>query len=897
MPNTLTTIFTSTPASEPVESPHPNTGAYVLGTQLANGTWQVIHTLVTKTSTPPTVTGRLKNFPAVAASVVASGNVLNNVLAQPTGTSAVASSASAINATVSSNANATAYRLLTAMAAAGPYSPLYQGAAAGFAHTGLTAGTTYYYEWQYVGGGYFDDSPVSGPFSGSTGVTDYKVTPVAADWVSNVISGATYSATGQLSPLSYIYVSTDATSVTTAQHSQLPEGGAMSAIGILSGTSLVESVSTDFTGAVQQINSVLPGSGQRLLKIVTGPSRETNSAHTVAQTNVDSLVFHNATNATIVAQPTPASRIVIGGDSISSGFITTHPASDSTARQLETLLGYQVAVYGWGNRSFGRDQFTAAQQDAVVTSIAAWLNAPGVSLKEYWGELGINDVFGFGTQTAAALRPVIASFYAKLQAAVPGIRIWAQSPTYHTNTYASYNVDTAANYAAAFIGAASDVANVVYVDGTSLTTNDATVLAADNVHLNTLGQSQAAQTMYNIINAVAQPFVLGTKFLRIDGSENFAYTSFTVALSFTANVSTANSLGQLAVHGYNPPNGTYYTLGSFAIYVNGGQVIAYAPDGTTTPTPDANKLTATCPTSGVVIVMYSAGPSGQQLRVGSTVINGPGLTLASTAGIKLAIGATPTAATGTATQANILNCPASNFSLFKRVLTTAEKDSVVAANGVLSQALATDAALLSYSRLIPQSTASTALLDNVTNTLRIQVLTANATANTGFILSAGMTYANNVFTRTGAYTNSPDVYATGREGIATGGTGLLGTIDFGTIGGTAGRVILTPVLDAAALAGEGDSPGFYIDTRGSATYGILKNHAFVNPAGAPVSVGSATTIRVLKYADRLDYELGGTVVYTYAYASTAGPHIPKIYLYEQNITLTGLTLTGNLVSV
>jgi lysophospholipase L1-like esterase len=728
--------------------------------------------------------------------------------------------------------------------------------------------------------------------------TDYTVTPVATDWVSNVISGAAYSATGQLSPLSYIYVSTDATSISTNQHTQLPDAGTLSAIGILSGTALVESLSTDFTGAVQQVKSNLPGTGQRLLKFVTGPSREIGSTHNVAETNIDSLVFHGGTNAAIVAQPTPPSRIVIGGDSISSGFIATHPTSEGTARQLENLLGYQVAVYAWGGRSFGRDQFTSAQQDAVVASIAAWLNAPGVSLKEYWGELGINDVFGFGTQTAAALRPAIASFYAKLQAAVPGIRIWAQGNTYHTQLYTSYNIDTAANYSAAFIGAASDTANVVYVDGLGLTTNDSTVLAADGVHLNTLGQTQAAQAMYNIINGVSQPFVLGTKFLRIDGSDAFAYTEFTAALNFTANASVGTSNGQLVVHGYNGPN-TVYTVGSFAIYVNGGSIAAFLQDGTTNATPGANVLTIPCPSSGPVMVIYSGGPNGQQLRVGNTVLNAAGRSLASPSGIKMSIGATPTAPTGSATQGNNLNCPITNFSFFKRVLSTAEKDSLVAGNGILSQTLATDASLLSYSRLIPQSPSSTALLDNVSNTLRIQVLIVNsstpppAPGAANFTLLTGMSFSGNVLTRTAANTNNPDAFAVANMSIIKGSTtGEQGRINWGTTGGTAGRFINGPVFDKAVAAGATTSPpAFYLDTA-NAYYNVLKQ-----PAGFLFSpnVTPGSKYETVIYVDHLDYVVDGAVKYTDSTAPVF-PYVPKVFMYTQGASLTGVTLTGYLAA-
>ena len=168
MPNTITSIFVSNPATEPVEAPHPNTGVYVTGTQaVAGGPWTVVHTLVSKTSSPPTITARLKNFPAVGASGVVSSNVLNNILATPTGAAATGTSSSAINVAVSSSANQTAYRLLAADTSTGPFTQVYQGATASYPHTGLSAAATKFYKWQYVGGGYYDDSPLSAVFSGA----------------------------------------------------------------------------------------------------------------------------------------------------------------------------------------------------------------------------------------------------------------------------------------------------------------------------------------------------------------------------------------------------------------------------------------------------------------------------------------------------------------------------------------------------------------------------------------------------------------------------------------------------------------------------------------------------------------------------------------------------------
>ena len=180
MPNTLTSIFRSVPSTEPVEAPHPNTGTYVTGTQLADGTWQVVHTAITKTASPLTMTGRLKNFPAITASIIASGNILNIQQAAPTGLSAVGSSTTSINVTGSSSANAAAYRFLSGSAQAGPFTLLVTQASATYNHTGLAGGAVVWYQMQYVGGGFYDDSPVSVSFSGTAAVASFANADIAS---------------------------------------------------------------------------------------------------------------------------------------------------------------------------------------------------------------------------------------------------------------------------------------------------------------------------------------------------------------------------------------------------------------------------------------------------------------------------------------------------------------------------------------------------------------------------------------------------------------------------------------------------------------------------------------------------------------------------------------------
>lgn len=179
MPNSLISVFVSTPATEPVEAPHPNTGVYVTGTQAATGgPWAVRHDNVTKTATPLTMVGRLKNYPAVTVSVVATGgpngngNIFNAIPAAPAGLSATGTS-TGINVTASTSPNGLANRILASDTATGTFLQIYQGTASQYPHP-VAAGATKYYRYQYVGAGFFDDSPLSVVFqatatAGATG--------------------------------------------------------------------------------------------------------------------------------------------------------------------------------------------------------------------------------------------------------------------------------------------------------------------------------------------------------------------------------------------------------------------------------------------------------------------------------------------------------------------------------------------------------------------------------------------------------------------------------------------------------------------------------------------------------------------------------------------------------
>ena len=146
----------------------------------------------------------------------------------------------------------------------------------------------------------------------------------------------------------------------------------------------------------------LPGSGTKLLRIADGPQSLPGDQGEVQGGWLTHLTFPTGTTNSLI-QPTPTSNcLIITGDSIiSEGYASTVPGRDGASYLLRGLLGCDVKVSGWGNRSFARslgtDALLEAEAQRVVTGFGSAVN------KTWLLALGTNDeVLNYATASEAA---------------------------------------------------------------------------------------------------------------------------------------------------------------------------------------------------------------------------------------------------------------------------------------------------------------------------------------------------------------------------------------------------------------------------------------------------------------------------------------------------------------
>ena len=480
MPNTLTTIFRTVPSTEPAEAPHPNTGVYVTGTQLADGTWQVVHTLINKTANPLTITGRLKNFPAITASIVASGNILNIQQPAPTGVSAVGSGTTSISITGNSGANATAYRFYSGSAQAGPFTVLITQASATYNNAGLAAGAVVWYQMQYVGGGFYDDSPVSAAFSGTAGAAIVVLTPALSDFTYNVRNStdsppfsALSSLYVNLSGAAYVdveYTNTRAVPAATANGQPDPYGVSVNSLGVFDSVFLASAVGT---GLVSRVTFANAAAGVR--QFIQGvQERNAGDTGTFGETHITKLTFPAGSTAFFQKPTANTDRLLVLGDSKSVGVYSSNPGRTAW---MPVLRGKRPAIDiysdGWGYR-----RASVALVDAPTRAVLI-ANAVRLGITRYVVALATNDR-GAGLDPATVMA-LVSAMADELRAQIPAIIFYVELE-YNNGVAANTAWRTAAQNSK---GARTDWYR--FIDPSNPTT-------ADGTHPNDAGQTAVASS-------------------------------------------------------------------------------------------------------------------------------------------------------------------------------------------------------------------------------------------------------------------------------------------------------------------------------------------------------------------------------------------------------------------
>ncbi len=231
-----------------------------------------------------------------------------------------------------------------------------------------------------------------------------------------------------------------------------------------------QSVTPAGTGTRQ--NTISLPAGPKLVSIVNGPqSRPSGDPKGCWVTRIEG-------NEPIQQVIRPASRVLVYGDSISVGDAASPVMQDAWVMRLRAALHpLSVALEGWGYRSLHEDCQTEEQRKAFVRRVMAY------NPQTLWLAIGTND-YGLNRWAAAAFGAAYADLLDRLHAAMPALRIYAQTPLVRATETANGSGSTMGDYRTQITTALSSRSWATLIDGTAiLTTGD----LGDGVHPTTAG--------------------------------------------------------------------------------------------------------------------------------------------------------------------------------------------------------------------------------------------------------------------------------------------------------------------------------------------------------------------------------------------------------------------------
>lgn len=272
-------------------------------------------------------------------------------------------------------------------------------------------------------------------------------------------------------------VSTDATSANVyfmADATSYSSFSTLLDVGVWDGTTRQ---SIDATRPGINMGTVALAAGTKTVEIASGVTSRINGAGDVLGVHLMGVYFNGGTFATQVATTT-SPRIVIYGDSISSGFSASEPPNNSWAAKLRQLYSGSVMHETWGYRSLYEDSNEAGGRQALVDRIESY--SPSI----IWLAVGTND-YAFNDWNAASFGTAYADFLDKLHTDIPGATIYAQSPIVRVTETANAFGNTLDDYRAQISTVCGARAWCNYVDGEAfITVGD---ISADTVHPTTTG--------------------------------------------------------------------------------------------------------------------------------------------------------------------------------------------------------------------------------------------------------------------------------------------------------------------------------------------------------------------------------------------------------------------------
>jgi lysophospholipase L1-like esterase len=206
-------------------------------------------------------------------------------------------------------------------------------------------------------------------------------------------------------------------------------------------------------GAGAQSNTITLPSGSKRIEIVNGT--QTRPSGSILGTF---LVSIEANDGLVRVPPAASNDLLFYGDSITVGANSQYPTGRGYAMLVRRQSGQNVGVEGFGFRSLWDDCKDATSRAAFVGKVVDW----GPS--KMWIGIGHNDYF-LDRWSAADYGAAYAALLDDLNAALPGLTIYAQSPIIRNPDPINGFSETLTDYRAEVAAAASGRSWVTYVDG------------------------------------------------------------------------------------------------------------------------------------------------------------------------------------------------------------------------------------------------------------------------------------------------------------------------------------------------------------------------------------------------------------------------------------------------
>lgn len=161
--------------------------------------------------------------------------------------------------------------------------------------------------------------------------------------------------------------------------------------------------------------------GTKTIEIITGGQSEPSG--TILGSFIDSIqmIGNDFDPAYTLIPPSSEKKLLVYGDSISSGFESSVVERNGYVPRLRYLFSRNVHLEGHGFRTLNDDCATSGARTTFAARLASY------DPKYIWLAIGTND-YGLNAWSAASFGTAYADLLDKLNAALPGVKIFCQTP-------------------------------------------------------------------------------------------------------------------------------------------------------------------------------------------------------------------------------------------------------------------------------------------------------------------------------------------------------------------------------------------------------------------------------------------------------------------------------------